>query len=143
MKHTDIKKQLEQNSEYQQAKAELELTFAFGDAVLHARLKKGWTQTELAKRVGTRQANISRIEAGLANPTLELIQKVCRVLDLKPDFQEMEKPSQECVNIWSIFTRNWNVSFKPRSSYEWPMKSECDWSFKASTTCTKKEVVRQ
>lgn len=94
MKHSDYKKQLEHNPEYLEAKAELELAFAFGDAVLRARLKKGWTQTELARRVGTKQANISRIEAGLANPTLELVQKVCNALEIRPEFQQKEKASQ-------------------------------------------------
>ena len=94
MKYSEYKKNLEHNPEYQEAKADLELIFAFGDAVLRARLKKGWTQTELAQRVGTKQANISRIEAGLANPTLELIQKVCKALEIRPEFQQKEKPSQ-------------------------------------------------
>ncbi len=49
MKYSEYKKNLEQNPEYQEANAELELVFAFGDAVLHARLEKGWTQTELAR----------------------------------------------------------------------------------------------
>jgi ribosome-binding protein aMBF1 (putative translation factor) len=92
MKYSDFKKNLEKNPEYSQAIADLDLAYAFGDAVLHARLKKGWTQTGLARRVGTRQANISRIEAGLANPTLELIQRVCKPLDLHPEFPQMEKP---------------------------------------------------
>jgi transcriptional regulator with XRE-family HTH domain len=94
MKYSEYKKNLEQNPEYREAKAELELGFAFGDAVLRARLRKGWTQTELARRVGTRQANISRIEAGLANPTLELIQKVCKALELQPEFRQRQKASQ-------------------------------------------------
>ena len=98
MKHSDYKKQLEHNPEYQVAKADLELAFAFGNAVLRARLKKGWTQTELARRVGTKQANISRIEAGLANPTLELIQKVCKSLEIQPEFPQMEKPGQRYPN---------------------------------------------
>jgi len=32
--------------------------------------------------VGTKQATISRIEAGLANPTLSLIRKILQALDL-------------------------------------------------------------
>jgi transcriptional regulator with XRE-family HTH domain len=34
----------------------------------------------LAVRVGTKQANISRIENGLANPTVEFLQKLARAL---------------------------------------------------------------
>jgi transcriptional regulator with XRE-family HTH domain len=87
MKYSDYKKQVEPNPEFREAREELQLAFTFADAVLDARLKKGWSQTELARRIGTRQANISRIEAGLANPTLELIEKICEALELKADFQ--------------------------------------------------------
>jgi transcriptional regulator with XRE-family HTH domain len=86
MKFSEYKKRLELDPEYQQTKSDLRLAFALANAVLAARLDKGWTQTELARRVGTKQANISRLEAGLANPTLEFIQKVCLVLGLKPAF---------------------------------------------------------
>jgi transcriptional regulator with XRE-family HTH domain len=94
MKYSDYKKQLAQDPEYLAAKAELQLAFNFGNAVLRARLNIGWTQTVLARRVGTKQANISRIEAGLANPTLDLIQKICKALDLELSFLEMDnKPN--------------------------------------------------
>jgi len=97
MKYSDYKKTLDQDPEYQTAKAELKLKFDLGNAVLRARLKRGWSQTELARRVGTKQANISRIEAGLGNPTLELIQKVSKVLGLEIKFQELgnEKPKPD------------------------------------------------
>ena len=71
----------------QKATEELKYQFAFGNAVLEARLKKGWSQTELARQAGTKQANISRIEAGLGNPTLDLIKKICDTLDLELIFQ--------------------------------------------------------
>ncbi|MBN2549897.1 MAG: helix-turn-helix transcriptional regulator [Anaerolineales bacterium] len=88
MKAEDYWRQLEADPEYRQAEEELRLPFALADAILNARLKKGWSQTELARRVGTRQANISRIEAGLANPTLRVIQSICKVLDVDINFSE-------------------------------------------------------
>lgn len=102
MKYSDYKKQLEQNPDFREARDELELAFAFADAVLDARLQKGWTQTELAQLVGTRQANISRIEAGLANPTLGLIQKICKALELKFGFLEKAETvtNQPTVIVW-------------------------------------------
>lgn len=112
MKYSDYKKNLEQKPEYQEARAELELAFAFGDAVLRARLEKGWTQTELARRVGTKQANISRIEAGLANPTLELVHKVCKVLDLQPEFQQKRKPTQQ-YHIAQVYPAEHSIAESP------------------------------
>lgn len=88
MNLNDLKKELSQNVKYSEAERKLAANFHFANAVLRARLKRGWSQTELARHVGTRQANISRIEAGIANPTLDLIQRVCNELDLRIDFLE-------------------------------------------------------
>lgn len=78
-----------QNPEYQKAADDLKLVFAFGDAILRARLDKGWSQTELARRVGTKQANISRIETGLGNPTLSLVDKICNALQIELRFHSL------------------------------------------------------
>jgi len=86
MKYTDFIQEIEKDSEYNEARESLKPHFALGDAVLRARMKRGWSQTELAEQVGTRQANISRIEAGLGNPTLNLIQKLIQVLELELNF---------------------------------------------------------
>lgn len=82
MKYSDYIREIEQNPEYAEARESLKLHFSLGDAVLRARIKRGWSQTELAERIGTKQANISRIEAGLANPTINLVQRIIQVLDL-------------------------------------------------------------
>ena len=82
MKLNDLDKKLQEKPDYIQAMDELALHFELANAVLRARLRKGWTQTDLAKAVGTKQANISKIEAGLANPTLALVRKITRVLEL-------------------------------------------------------------
>ncbi|MDR2360758.1 MAG: helix-turn-helix transcriptional regulator [Oscillospiraceae bacterium] len=50
-------------------------------AILSARIERGITQTELARRVGTRQSNISRLERGSYNPSVEFLQKVAAALD--------------------------------------------------------------
>lgn len=82
MKYHEFIKSLESDGAYQEAEEALKLHFALGDAVLIARMQRGWSQSELARRVGTKQANISRIEAGLGNPTLSLIHKLLKELDL-------------------------------------------------------------
>ena len=86
MKYEDFLAEIEQDPEYIQAKNALRLNFALGDAVIHARYQRGWSQSELARLVGTKQANISRIESGLANPTLQLIKKIIDVLELDVQF---------------------------------------------------------
>jgi len=59
--------------------------------VIRARIKKGWSQAELAEKVGTKQANISRIESAMANPTLNLIQKLCQALDFEIAFEPVQQ----------------------------------------------------
>lgn len=83
MKLNDFRRKLEENSEYVDTANSLKIHFALANAVLKARLIKNWSQTDLAKAVGTKQANISRIESGLANPTLDLIQRLVEALDLE------------------------------------------------------------
>jgi len=115
MKLNELEKKLQENPEFAQAMDDLKLHFELANAVLRARLQKGWSQTELAKAVGTKQANISKIESGLANPTLVLVRKLTKVLNL--DVWIVEKPSYtqasysvETTEIYtqtSIYEPNW------------------------------------
>ena len=49
-------------------------------AKIKSRKAAGMTQKELAERMGTAQANISRFESGNYNPTLAFLQKMARSL---------------------------------------------------------------
>jgi len=44
--------------------------------ILDARIKRGITQAEIAKRAGTTQSAIARFESGVGNPTLDFMQRV-------------------------------------------------------------------
>ena len=68
--------QIQHDPEYLAAEAKLKPYLDLADEVIELRLERGWTQTELARRAGTQQANISRIENGLANPTVKLLHKL-------------------------------------------------------------------
>ncbi|MBR3368536.1 UDP-N-acetylglucosamine 1-carboxyvinyltransferase [Candidatus Saccharibacteria bacterium] len=47
-----------------------------GSVVSRLRLEKGWTQIELAEKIGTSQSAIHRIEKGLQNTSLDMIKKL-------------------------------------------------------------------
>jgi len=47
------------------------------------RLKEGVSQGELAKKVGTRQTAISRLESGRANPSIKMLQKLAEALGFR------------------------------------------------------------
>jgi len=55
--------------------------FQLARSLLQARLKKGWTQAELARRVGMQQPNIARLEGGnYDRVSLPTLKKVARAL---------------------------------------------------------------
>jgi transcriptional regulator with XRE-family HTH domain len=114
MKHTDYLNEMENDQEYQSGLAELKSHFALGNAMIRARIRKGISQAELAEMAGTKQANISRIESALGNPTLRLINKILEVLDLDLSF------------VPSVSTNSYKSgSFEPGIPVgNWPTKTE-------------------
>lgn len=48
--------------------------------LIQARTKTGLVQKQLAKKMGTKQSAIARLESGKANPTIEFIQKLAKAL---------------------------------------------------------------
>jgi transcriptional regulator with XRE-family HTH domain len=81
MKLKDYGEQLARDPGYLAAETELRPLLDLGDDVLALRLAQNWSQADLAERVGTRQANVSRVESGLANPTVKFLQKLAEALD--------------------------------------------------------------
>ena len=56
--------------------------YALIKTIINHRLKRGWSQTELAEAIGSRQPVISRLERGAGNPSLQTLQRVAQALDL-------------------------------------------------------------
>lgn len=65
-------------AEYEALEPEYEVV----KTIISQRIKRGWSQTELAKAVGSRQPVISRLERGEGNPSLSTLQKIAKALDL-------------------------------------------------------------
>jgi len=95
MNLTELYANLRQDPAYVEAEEDLRFTLDIANAILSARLAKGWSQRELAERVGTRQANISRIECGVANPTIDLISRILRALEVTVAFTGPTPPPDE------------------------------------------------
>ena len=55
-----------------------------GPIIRQARESKGWSQDQLAERVGVGRPHISRLEAGAREPTVALLSKLLKVLELDP-----------------------------------------------------------
>ena len=53
------------------------------EQIISARKEQNITQAELAKRVGTQKSNISRLESGNYNPSLDFLAKIAESLGKK------------------------------------------------------------
>lgn len=58
----------------------LQPEFAVINAMIEARRKKGITQVDLARKMGTKQSVISRLESGRANPSIGFLKKLADAL---------------------------------------------------------------
>lgn len=63
-------------AEYEQLRPRYEII----SQIIEARTEKNMTQTELAKRIGTQRSNISRLESGTYNPSLDFLIKIAGAL---------------------------------------------------------------
>jgi ribosome-binding protein aMBF1 (putative translation factor) len=65
-------------AEYEVLKPEYDVV----KTIIKERVKRGWSQAELAEAIGTRQPVISRLECGDGNPSLQTLKRIARALDL-------------------------------------------------------------
>lgn len=72
----DLLKDSEFKTEYEKLKPRYEAI----EQIIRARKELNMTQSELAKRVGTQKSNISRLESGNYNPSLDFLVKVSEAL---------------------------------------------------------------
>jgi len=78
----DLAKRLK-NPAFKKAWDDTETEFQLGRTLVEARIKNRISQKELAKKIGTSQAAISRIEGMDANPSLKLLKRIAKALDSK------------------------------------------------------------
>lgn len=79
--YSEFKREVLKNKKIRLAYNELGPEFEMIAALIKQRFKKGFTQQELARRVGTKQSAIARLESGTYNPSLNFLKKVTRALD--------------------------------------------------------------
>lgn len=56
---------------------------AIGEAVLEARAKKCYTQKQLSEATGIDQSDISKIERGIANPSISTLNRIAAALGMQ------------------------------------------------------------
>ena len=65
--------------------------------IVETRVAKGWTQSDLAEKLNTHRSNISRLESGEHNPTLDLLLRVASVLDMELDLRSADNTAMASV----------------------------------------------
>ncbi|MEK7581297.1 MAG: helix-turn-helix transcriptional regulator [Patescibacteria group bacterium] len=75
------------NPEFKKTWEESEPEYQLARQLIGKRLEAKMSQRDLAKKVKTTQAIISRIETMQANPSLALIKRIAQTLDLKLDLR--------------------------------------------------------
>lgn len=67
---------LQEDPEYDDAVIRVSAQQDFADEIVERRIALRWTQAELARQANMTQPEVSRVENGAANPTLETIAKL-------------------------------------------------------------------
>ena len=78
-----MKKELLANPKISKHYDELESEYELIRSVIDKRLQRKMSQSELAKKVGTGQSAISRLESGEYNPSMKFLQKIARALEAR------------------------------------------------------------
>lgn len=72
----DLLKDEKFKSEYERLRPRYEAI----EQIVRARKEQNMTQEELARRIGTQKSNISRLESGNYNPSLDMLIKIAEAL---------------------------------------------------------------
>ncbi|SFF14403.1 helix-turn-helix transcriptional regulator [Trichococcus pasteurii] len=80
VKFDDIKAQMMEDAEFQEEYDKLQPRYELISQIIETRKSMKMTQEELAKRAGTRKSNISRLESGSYNPSLDFLIKIAKGL---------------------------------------------------------------
>ena len=82
-KFKEKKKELMKDPEFRKEYDDLEPEFTIARALIEARTRSGLTQREVAKRMGTTQSAIARLERGYPLPSITTLKKYASATDSK------------------------------------------------------------
>lgn len=69
--------------EYKKQYDALEPEFSVIENIIRKRLENSMTQAQLARKIGTTQSAVARLESGSYNPSFTMLKKVAKALDAK------------------------------------------------------------
>lgn len=80
VKFSEVKALLMKDEEFRNEYEKLKPRYDIISQIIEERAKQEMTQEELAFRVGTQKSNISRLESGTYNPSLDFLIKIAHSL---------------------------------------------------------------
>lgn len=88
------------DKKYRKIIEEYAIPIDIANTLITARIKRGWTQEELAKKMGVKQESIARLENGKHFPTIKTLEAVAKAFNTKliaPKLEFLEKEKlDEC-----------------------------------------------
>jgi len=78
-----VKSELLKDKKVKKAYDELGPEFEFIQTLIEKRIEHGLSQAALAKKIGTKQSAISRLESGSYNPSIDFLKKIADALDVQ------------------------------------------------------------
>ena len=81
--YSELRKEMLKDPKFKKAYDALQPEFELAVAIIQKRIDKKMTQAALAKKMGTKQSAISRLESGNSNPRFNLLKKAANALDSK------------------------------------------------------------
>lgn len=79
----DFREKMLENPEVKEEYDALQAEFDIIQALIEARKQQHLTQKELSERTGITQADISRIENGTRNPSLEMLKRLAKGMGMR------------------------------------------------------------
>lgn len=79
-----VKKKMFADHEVRTAYAALEHEFELARELIAARVRAGFTQAQLARRMGTTQSAIARLESGAQLPSVKTLLRFAKATDSRP-----------------------------------------------------------
>lgn len=90
-----FKQKVLQNPEVKAEYDALQPEYDIIQAMIDARIKQNMTQKDLSARTGITQADISRIENGTRNPSLNMVKKLAQGLGMQLKLEFIPTPTKK------------------------------------------------
>jgi predicted transcriptional regulator len=82
-KIADLKKKLIENPEFRQEYEKADAEFQLIETLVSARAKANLSQAEVARRIGTTQSAIARLEGGGVSPSISTLQRYAEATGMR------------------------------------------------------------